>query len=332
MADGSTAMRSSGAQTESQRNGNEETSLDPIRTGFEIHRGPAQYTHATLPFVYEQEVTSTTATWDYAFRMTSPYDPFVGKAGTDMNVGAGVSSADNVQNEATDPYNKQGWQTAWYRFYAQMYRYYSVLACRYKVTIENLSHEPFLVHQMYVNDNNPPIQASNHDMMIWQGVNTHYITPHGVWLGGGSINQNEVTGDNFDDDTMDPITLNSSGALAAIQNKNGSSISVFAGEYRPGQYDHEIHLDEAVSTWTRTNANPTLREALFLRVKPRDSATAPAAGNASTYGRPLTWNIRVEIEYLCEFKELDSRLRWPVNRNPLGIAINDDPAAVPSAT
>lgn len=328
MSDGSAKAKSAATQTE-HNNGNHETELDPIRRGFEIHRGPPGYTHATLPYVWEQEISGQLMnTWDYGFRMTSPYDPFIGKTNFDMNPGPGNSRADTLQPEASDAYTKQGFMVAWYRYYAQMYRYYSVLACRYKVQINNNSHEPFLVHTMFINDVSPPIQASNNDIMIWQGVNTKLVNPKMVFGGVGSINTDEETGDNFDDDAMG-AALNTTGASFAVANPNGSSIAVFAGEYRPGQYEQEIHLDEQVSTWTRTNANPTLREALLVRIKPKDSATAPAIGNSNDYNRALSWHIRVEIEYLIEFKELDSRLRWPVNRNPLGLAINDDPAAVP---
>lgn len=317
-------------QTEAN-NGNHETELDPIKTGFEIHRGPAQYTHVSLPFVWSESVSpAVVATHDYGFRMTSPYDPFIGRVATDTNTGTGVSNAQLVQNEASDLYTKQGYMTGWYRFYAQMYRYYSVLACRYKITVENNSHEPMMVHAIMMNDVSPPIQASNNDMMLWQGVKSQLVNPKMSWASSSGVTVNEIAGEDFDDDTMGQTQNTAAGSTAYVANPNGQSICVFAGEYRPGDYDNEIHLDEQVSTWTRTNTNPTLREALLLRIKPRDSATAPSAGNASTYGRVLSWNIRVEIEFLCEFKELDSRLRWPVNRNPLGIAINDDPGSVPT--
>ena len=86
-----------------------------------------------------------------------------------------------------------------------------------------------------------------------------------------------------------------------------------------------VQEDSAVSIWTSVSANPTLKEALLVRIKPYDNATVPSAGDTNSYERDLTYTITVECEYLVEFKELKEGLRWPVTRNPLTVTISSDP-------
>lgn len=306
--------------------GHHETGLDPIRTGFEIHRGPPNYTHVVLPWIYEEFFTSSTPfnTKDFGIRMTSPYDPFIESTLTDNNAGAGTSLDYALQSDAFDSRTSKGYGVAYWDFYKNLYKYYSVMGCRYKVHVENLSSEKFFVHTMYINNTDPPGTASNWDMMIWQGVQSHLVHPIHRWASGSAINQEEETGQMIDDDTLDPTTGNSSGSYVA--NPVGSSFAVIAGEYRPGMANHEIHQDDDVEIWTPVTRNPTLREALLIRIKPYDVATAPVTpGDANDYNRPLTFTIRVTCEYLCEFKELDERLRWPVSRNPLTTTISTNP-------
>ena len=317
--------RNSGTGTQTERNPDTgETDVDDIAYGFKVYRGPPAYTHVVLPFVYEEEVEHQSFfAYDYAFRMTSPYDPYINSDTVDLNPGAGTANVRGIFNESIDTRNKSGHNVAFWEYYKGLYKYYNVLACRYKVTFENRSHDTVFVHQMYMNDSQPPTNASNTDMMIWQDVKTQIVHSQFTYANTlGYTNANEVLDANYDDDAAMDIALNSASASGYIQNKNGTPICVFAGEYRSGQHQHEIHQDEDVQNWTAVSANPKLREALLIRIKPRDNATPPAGGNASDQQRRLTFNIRVEIEYLTEFKELDQRIRYPVNRNPVTILVN----------
>lgn len=306
--------------------GHEETGLDRIRKGWEIHRGPPNYTHVVLPWVYEQKSSLVGLySYDYGIRMTSVYDPFITSTGTDQNSGAGTAMAYRLENEATDSRFSSGYGVGFWDYYKGLYKYYSVLGCRYKIRVENLSNERFYVHTMFINDTDPPSEASNWDMMMWQGVKSHLLHPIHRWANGGVVNMNESNGIMIDDeDTMTaPGTYNNTGAY--IGNPVGSSFAYIAGEYRPGDHQHEVHQDDDVEIFTPVTRNPTLREALLLRLRPYDNATYPTAGDANTYQRELSWNITIECEYLCEFKELDQRLRWPVSRNPLGVTISTNP-------
>lgn len=307
--------------------GHHETQLDPIKRGWMIHRGPPDYTHARLPWMYEQKLTATDEyVRDYGFRMTSPYDPVADGTSSDLNIGVGVATA--IAAGTADAKFNFSRNVAYWDYYASMYNYYSVLACRYKVRVENLCHEKFYVHSMFVTNTNPPSNASNWDMLIWKGVKSQLVHPKMAFTepNANVINQVEHDALNMDEDAM-PLssTDNISGVSGLVANPVGSSFVYFTGEYRPGQADQQIHEDADVSIYTAVTTNPSLREILLLRIKPYDNAAVPTAGDVNNYTRTLTFNITVECEYLVEFKELKSTLRWPTSRNPLTVTINTDP-------
>lgn len=305
--------------------GHEETQLDPIRQGWHIYRGPPDYTHAVLPWIYEQKLTATEYVRDYTIRMTSPYDPIQDGVSTDLNLGAG--SADAVTANPADSKNNFGRNVAYWDYYASMYKYYSVLGCRYRVRVENLCNEKFFVHAMFVTSTNPPATASNWDMLIWKGVKSKLVQPFMRFTNAGvttnnAVNHVESDAVNMDTDFMNDETVfnNNTTDVSVVANPTGSSFAYFAGEYRPGQADQQIHEDDQVSIWTAVTANPALREALLIRIKPYDNASVQTSG--ADYERELTFNITIECDYLVEFKELPDGLRWPVNRNPLTISVN----------
>lgn len=315
--------------------GHHETQLDPILKAWQIHRGPPDYTHARLPWVFEQNVNLNEYERDWTFRMTSPYDPYVSTSFTNINTGGGFASA-NTPNLFDGKGADTGTNVAFWDYYASMYGYYSVIGCRYKIRIENLSHEKFFAHAMYVTNTNPPSNASNNDMRIWKGVKSYLLHPKMTFSVAGTnvISQAEEDGTNYDDETMHPATQINQSVLNAtsntlqdqvVGNPIGSSIAYIQGEYRPGEADQQIHEDSDVSIWTSTAANPSLREALMIRVRPYDNASVPTAGDVNSYTRNFNYNVTAEVEYLVEFKELLSTIRWPTSRNPIFITVNSDP-------
>ncbi|QKK82939.1 hypothetical protein 2 [Nicoomyvirus llwydnae] len=323
MADGKATQRTQISQTDNH-SGVQETQLDPIREGWHIFRGPPDYTHAVIPWVYEQQLTTSTYARDYAFRMTSPYDPLQDSSLQDANPGTGVANVTVPQDSDARNFANTA---AYWEFYASMYKYYHVLGCRYRIRIENRGNERFYVHHMFVTKSNPPATASNWDMMIWPDTVSQLCHPHSIFYSVDVANQQirEVSNVNNDDGIMnvdsDPNDKEANGQ--AVQNKVGQTFVYIEGEYRPGDADRQVHEDSDVNIWTLVNQNPTLREALLVRLRAYDNAT-PGNGGGDTfnYNRPLTFNISVECEYLVEFKELQDALRWPTNRNPLTATIN----------
>lgn len=324
MADGSRVQRNQLSQAD-LNSGVQETQLDPVKKAWHIFRGPPDYTHAVIPWIYEQQLSFTGFMRDYFIRMTSPYDPLIDPVGQDFN--PGVGDAPGTVPNAADPRSFAG-SAAYWDYYASIYKYYHVLGCRYKVRVENKSNEKFYVHEMFVTKSNPPPTASNWDMLIWPNVKHHLLHPQGIFFfeGGSNIETAEVFNINDDTDTgMNPAgDFNDQvGNGSTIQNKLGSPIAYIVGEYRPGDADRDVHEDTDVNIWTPVTQNPSLREALVIRLRGYDNASPPVAGNASDFERLLTFNITIECEYLVEFKELDDRLKWPTNRNPIVASIRN---------
>lgn len=332
MADGSTKSRSIGTNTDND-GGHKETQLDPIRTAWQIHRGPPSYTHAVLPWVWEFKFDPTSTadrwyTWDFGFRMTSIYDPFINSTNFDIQSGSGVANAISLRPESTDPHDTNSYGVGFADFYRSMYKYYSVLGCRYKVTVENLSPNKMYAYKMFCNDTNPPAEASNWDMRLWDAIeDTQLIQPYAKWMSPnadtGKVQHLESAGIMIDDDISPALGTNT--ASAYINNPTGNKFAYFVGEYRPGSHQHEIHQDTDVEIWTPVAQNPKLREALLIRLKPYDSASVSNGDGTFSVGQALSFNITVECEYLVEFKELQPYIRWPVNRNPVTVNINTNP-------
>ena len=145
-------------QTESETvNNNElasgqsrETEIDKIH---HVFRGPPDYTFASLPYrrsdVYYAQNTGTRV---QTYRMTSPYDPAV-KSGVneDLNTSTGqrmytsiYTGASATATSITGSTESGGENTQWFKFYAQQYKYYSVLSCRWSLEVENLGVTIFM--------------------------------------------------------------------------------------------------------------------------------------------------------------------------------------------
>lgn len=302
--------------------GHQETQQDPIASGWQLQPGPPDYTHCVLPFIYERQYQAQTfsdfSAMDFGIRMTSPYDPILDPGSTvDLNAGAGTQNHRPILTDSETRTDKG--MTAYWDFYASTYKYYSVLGCRYRIRVENLSHEKFYVHQMFINNDRPNPNASNWDMLLWRGVKSRLVTPIMRFGDTTKVWNTESNDYAVEDDDMNAAgTTNASGTVTGFaRNPIGSPMAVFAGEYRPGDYKREIKLDDDVEIWTPVSGNPTLPETLFLRVRAYDNATPPFGGDADNYQRRLTFNITVECEYLVEFKELQDIFYRPASRNPI---------------
>ena len=315
--------------TQSSDASHDETPLDIIKTGWHIFRGPPNYTHVSLPYIYEQHFRNTQInTAEIGFRLTSPYNPHLGSDLNDNNPGLGTQYIYRSQTYAGDPKDKFD-NVQFYDFYASMYNYYSVLSVRYHVTFENLTSEKMYLHVMNFNQEKPPEQATNHDMLLWSGVRSYLSTPHSVFTDEQyGLVQASADGTHHmvedDTDVVNTGNAKTSEADWAVSRSRNSAVITFSDQYNAGDYQREIALDGDINTWTATNANPTYPERLLFRVRRYDDATPPSAGNTTVYDTALAFNLKVQIEYLTEFKELKAGLRYPVQRNPLSVTINQD--------
>lgn len=295
----------------------------PIDNPHDVHRGPPDYTFASLPWMVNKKFLDLrTFGVDMAWRMTSPYDPEVTTTVASTTGTGGLTTFWNPA--AAEPDALTANKARWFNYYAGLYKYYHVISCRYKVFIENLSGEPAFAHVMFYNDIQPPTNATNEDIMLWQGVKTKYLTTHYKAINpagyidsaettfnpSGLVEENEGQGDtggttNYRVGNMVASTI-------------GSPVAYFSGEYKPGQFKREIIRDADVENWTGIGTNPVLTERLLVRIKPESSGL----NAVSQRGDMVHFKIRVELSYLVEFKELQDNLKWPVSRQPLTVTID----------
>lgn len=303
--------------------GTKETPVDEI---VNVTRGPPNYTFASLPFYYDRICTVTQWSDEWAFRMTSPYDCSVAVALTDLNAGAGTAQ---VITQAADGGDGSAQNARWYTMYAGLYNYYHVVSCKWTMMIENLSTEGIWCHQMYHNDTQPPTGASNQDMLHWPDCKSHYIGPIGHAITSAGVREHNEMVDDMEN--YEPSTQGPAGIVPNYESTNHisargqSNIIEFGGSYAPGDFNREIHLDSEVENWTAVTTNPTLTERCMFRIRPQWDTIG--TNNTGVYDRPLSYRFIYRCDYLVEFKELKDGLRWPINRQPITISIQNSVGA-----
>lgn len=302
----------------------------PIDDPYNVHRGPPDYTFASLPFTADYLVSDINPVYvrDHVFRMTSPYDPNNSLSTFDDNTGGGFANRVTAGVDAADIDIRSA---RWWEYYSGMYTYYHVVGCRYTISIENFG-EPIWVYFMNYNDDIPNPQASNEHMQLWRDCEYHYLGSSYLGLnseGGRAVGYlgklDNAVNPTENDTNMIPSGDNpSANSLFVtgnnIQNPNGSSFLVKRGEYRPGDFRREIRLDSQVENWTLCTTNPSLPEKLLIRFKPQSNVRETNSVRSS--GDSMQFRMRVHLNYLVEFKELKEGLRYPVVDQPLIVTIN----------
>lgn len=293
-----------------------ETPVDQVDV-WKISRGPPDYTFASLPFLRDAAFTQLANTYEDVYRMTSPYDPAVTIASADHNTGAGANtkwSGNTDGNDAT--INK----ARWFDFYGGIYNYYHVIGCRWHLTVENLSTKPVWVHIGYSNETALPLGATNQDIQLWSGVESHYVGPvaHAITASAFREANDLPNGENQEDAAM--TTTANYETTNHVPSRGKSNLLMASGEYRTGDYRRVIHLDSQVENWTATSTNPTLSERLWIRYKPHNMAEQVNSANSQDDWMSVHFSIR--LEYLVEFKELKDGVRYPVARQPATITLN----------
>ena len=313
--------RSDGAGSGNHEGTTQETPIDNVH---DVHRGPPDYTFASLPWVSMRKFyTERQFAADMSWRMTSVYDPEIT---TSTGTISGATPSTTVYPSGGDPDSTLR-NTRWFQLYAGMYKYYHVVSCRYTIMIENVGGGPLYCHLMFYNDELPPVSATNEDMMLWPNVRTKVLTPQYraiLPIGALETTEGDLLADNMNDiaDEAD----GDAGAPGANNFENGNNvtsrvgkcITTFTGQYTTGDYRREIILDAQVENWTAVSANPALSERLLLRLKPE----SPGLNTTTARGDQIYAKIWCKLEYLVEFKELQAGLRWPVSRQPLQVAID----------
>nr|QTZ83196.1 MAG: capsid protein [Grus japonensis parvo-like hybrid virus] len=291
----------------------DETEIDPIKQDWHIFRGPPDYTHTSLPAIYVNNADVRVKMFEAGIRLTSPYQPFFNTASTDLNTDVtGVTTA--LELSGASPF-----ATQFFGFYSQLYRYYSVISCRYRITAENYGSEPIWMHIMKYNQERPPSAASNEDIYLWRGTQSHYMTPHATFydttVTGTGGDRSHTFQYNMDTDNNIDTVVDTAASRTPVSRRNNAVI-VVSDQYNAGDSRREVALDSEISTWTPVAQNPSYPENLLIRFNTDEAATGATPDNVDR-NRRIQVNLRMEVEYLCEFKELTPEVRYPVRRDPI---------------
>jgi hypothetical protein len=295
----------------------------PVDEVVNVSRGPPEYTFASLPYMEDYVLQAANGLYlgqMWAYRMTSPYDPTIEMNNVDQNAGAGTAIVSEVAT--TDAADNVVSKTRWWDMYVSMYDYYHVISCKWRITFENLSNNPLWLHHLYANDESPPILANNHDIRCWKNTKSYYIGTSANAIVNVGVERNDLPGTgpiNEDDIVNNPVNYENGNHVTS---RGPNPIRIIEGQYSPGDYKHEIRLDDQVENWTEVTKNPKLAERLYIMLKP--SVDGYQASGANSSGGVFNYRMNVEIEYLVEFKQLKTQLRWPVNRQPLTITLRSN--------
>lgn len=222
------------------------------------------------------------------FRMNAPYDMRVQPL-VDLPSGAGAAA----KAEFNRPVNGTGINTAgvvfprtsaagaaanerpqWRDYWAQLYEYYTVLGCEWKVTISNVGaniDSGILVgvqYDSYSDTSGPtsstmPYPSALAEALAYEGMMWHHVDK---W----NTNQ-EAT--------------------------------IISGKWKPGDVSHNIVNDGDVKTWTPTGSIPNEKVLLTLNWWQDElSHRIPQEINA---------NVKVELKYIVQFKDLRMQARYP---------------------
>lgn len=321
----SSVEMNNGTSNELGQGGLKETPVDDV---YRVFRGPPDYTFASLPFF--QTVTHGTLgaqhSNDISFRMTSPLDAVIDQTFIDFNAGAGSTTISIPATDAGDTLNVQN-KARWFDFYAGMYKYYHVVSARWKMVFENMSNDLIYVHKMHYNDQLPPVGATNQDILQWADCESHLVGTHAVAIVNTGFTEANETQANEALETGTVSTTVNYETNNHVQSKRAlGPVLQLSGDYQPGQFNRQIRLDADVENWTAVTALPKLPERLLFRVKNYNDAYSN--NSASSYDRSVRYRYHFSIEYLVEFKELKDGLKYPVQRQPLIITIQNDPNVV----
>jgi hypothetical protein len=290
----------------------------PVDTVVDVERGIPSYQFASLPYsAVWYDKNDKQKQIDFSFRMTSVYDVVVGTQTSDVNPGTGTTNEKTLKNDSTDTiYN----QPMWFKFYQGLYKYYSVVGCKWSLLIENLGYEPFWVHQMYIAGSDTPTpKATNQDMLNWPDCKSHYVEPRINFTNPQGLMTGLMPGFQRETDGQAPVP-DGSGTQWPVNSQRRNTLQL-SGQYTPGDANRQINLDEVVENWSLVTTNPKLREILFLRIKPENEREVGTTSSTEDGGRLLHYKYTLKLEYLVEFKELKDGLKWPVQNQPLTVLI-----------
>lgn len=283
--------KTTSADSRSEGIKNQETSL--VDLGYAIYRPFKDTTQVLLPLhaFANWSITSASAVagaYRFKCRMNSITDCFDSDFNS-PNTNPDPSSDVNV-GTATSPAMKAYWET--------IYRYFSVVACKYRITwrmdTRATDSPQAMVYQYLHGQQDPPLVDGGGTNIIAHEFRQHHPNcTFKVLDANAGYSQVRV---------YDPAGEAPSDQWAhtpLLPNTNQNKI-MFAGIWRPGTIKHEVLEDQYQETWTRMNAAPKQHEYLTYIL-----THSPYGTQAAMSGR-----VFVDLEYIVQLKDLDIRYQY----------------------
>lgn len=265
-----------------------ETEVDQLN--YAIYR-PFPATHQVLmPLHFDLSLTNNSGQANRVkFRLNSIYD-CVSTTFT-SNYTNPAPATDQGDANYYRPQMRKWWQT--------FYRYYTVIACKYRITIimDSRSTSPgqLMFYAYKHGQQDPPIYDGNNQLM------PHKYRMHHPNVEFKAINTNggydvqkiyETTGDAPADQWA---------TTPYIPNSLNNTIE-FTGKWRPGDIDHEVLEDQYSETWTIFGKTPTNHEYLTILYQ---------EGRYKGVGlNNVAFRMFIDMEYIVQLKDLDVKYQY----------------------
>lgn len=187
----------------------------------------------------------------------------------------------------------------WRNYYMNFYRFWHVVGCRWKVTIEpshtvNVENGQYTAYLYFHGLEHPPTKTVsgvqiNHQYRIQHpGVQWKHFYP-------GEATQSTIGGNPAPPDTFQYINT-------TVTQNSKRNVCTFSGFWKPGMIHHEVGEDEHIQTWHKEIEVPPTPELLTVLIQPGPRNEAPASS--------LTFRIYIELEYYTQFKDLKTIYQW----------------------
>lgn len=168
----------------------------------------------------------------------------------------------------------------WVQYWKDIYEYYTVLGCEYKITANNVSA---------FGQNSSALIITDMDSYSDTAGSTGNRTPDVILAELLSFQHMKVR--------------SFVGTQAALTSQE--PYEVITGRYKPGDIARNISNDGDVKTWTKTDGTlPTLKDLMNIRL-------ARSPFNLDNTGGGAQANFQVEVKYIVQFKDLKIGARYP---------------------